>query len=247
MQRRSGVCRWTAAALAAFIGVAAASPDGFPPRESEDVFVDRCERQILARDASAAVWARDECRARWSRALAAGPMAEALLAVAGAEGEAVPAAEDARARLPQVHWSTDGLAGRLGDIDVTLAGSASAVGGIAFDWREQGSGGRYNLLDALAIRGVALRTLGCPLYPGASMGREKVMRAHYPGRNPFTLTVYSRPAPTGVEPGLLEVDAAFGAPAPDPAALRAGHYPGGGGRAFAVEPTGWTTDCPDPD
>jgi len=33
---------------------------------------------------------------------------------------------------------------------------------------------------------------------------------------------------------------------PDQAALAAGNYPGGGGRAFAVEQTGWTAACPDP-
>ena len=90
-------------------------------------------------------------------------------------------------------------------------------------------------------------SLGCPQYPGASMGREKVMLAGVPGRQPFVVTVYSRAAPTGFEPGVYEVDADFSGNVPDMRALQAGRYPGGGGRAFAVDPTGWVAECPDPE
>jgi len=56
-----------------------------------------------------------------------------------------------------------------------------------------------------------------------------------------------RPAPTGFEPAVYAVGADFSGRMPDMAALRAGDYPGGGGRAFAVDPTGWVADCPDPE
>lgn len=73
------------------------------------------------------------------------------------------------------------------------------------------------------------------------------MLAELVGRSPFILTVYSRPAPTGVEPGLYDVVADFSDSVPDMAALRMGRYPGGGGRAFAADPTGWITHCADPE
>lgn len=119
--------------------------------------------------------------------------------------------------------------------------------GIRFDWQEQGSEGRFNVTGALRSRGVTLRSLGCPQYPGASMGREKVMLATLPGRQPFVVTVYSRAAPTRPEYAVYEVDADFSGAAPDMSALQAGRYPGGGGRAFAVDPAGWGAECPDPE
>lgn len=169
-------------------------------------------------------------------------MAEAVLAVAPMVGGMPPSRQEIRERLPMVQWSSDGVVGESNGLNVHLSDA-----GIGFYWRNPGSEVPYNVIDALRIRGVALRTLGCPQYPGASMGREKVMLAALAGRSPFTLTVYSRPAPTGAELGLYDVDANFSATVPDMAALRAGRYPGGGGRAFAVDPTGWLADCPDPE
>ncbi|MDP5064876.1 MAG: hypothetical protein NWQ24_09365 [Haliea sp.] len=119
--------------------------------------------------------------------------------------------------------------------------------GIRINWQEPGSDGMYNVTDALRIRGVTLRSLGCPQFPSASMGYEKVMLASIPGRQPFVIAVYSRAAPTGLELAVYEVDADFSGVMPDMAALQSGHYPGGGGRAFAVDPTGWAAECPDPE
>jgi hypothetical protein len=214
----------------------------FAPIESEAAFRARCRGEILRVQPGAAPWVDDRCAVTWRRALAAAPMAEAILALAPEMGGAAPSRADARMRLTAVRWSSD-REGALDGLEVRL----SDEGGIAFRWWKQGSDGRYDLVEALRIRGVALRTLGCPQYPGASMGAEKVMTAVPLGRAPFTLTVYSRLAPTAVEPTVYEADAEFGAMPPDMAALRAGSYPGGGGRAFAVDPTGWTAECTDPE
>lgn len=210
------------------------------PVEDRVAFGERCRAELLARHADAGTWADGQCEILWNRAAAAGPMAEALLQLAPAPGEAPG---DPRARLPGVDWHS-ATEGSLGDLAVLLL---PGPGHVAFHWQDMGSEGRYNLPDALRIRGVALRSLGCPQYPGAAMGMEKVMLAEAEGRAPFVLAVYSRPSPTGFEPAVYEVDAGFGTAPPDLAALAAGAYPGGGGRAFAVDPLGWVADCPDPE
>ncbi len=210
--------------------------------ENEAEFLTRCRDEVMRSQPDAARWVDRHCVTKWQRAENAASMAEAILALAPAEGGAAPSREEARARLPMVQWSSGGTEGRLGDAAVHLPDAGIGIG---FNWRQRGSEAPYDVIGALRIRGVTLRTLGCPQYPGASMGSEKVMLAEFAGRLPFTLTVYGRPAPTGIEAGLYDVDADFSTAIPDMAALRAGRYPGGGGRAFAVDPVGWVTDCPD--
>ena len=220
------------AGLIASAGCAAAQADSFPVVQSETAFLDACENERVKREPNAAPWARAECQVKWRWAAAAGPMADTILAMSRADGDAVN---------PQAPRAISGAAMPAG-----VAMSLDAAG-IRFDWQEPGSEGRYNVTGALRSRGVDLQSLGCPQYPGASMGREKVMLALAPGRQPFVVTVYSRAAPTSFEPGVYEVDADFSGNVPDPQALQAGRYPGGGGRAFAVDPTGWVADCPDPE
>lgn len=210
--------------LLAGCGAAAADP---APVEEEAAFLARCKAEGGV-----------DCGVKWRWAGHAAPMADALLAIAPETGGA---AADARTRLDAVQW-TSATEGKLGDLAVTLPAS----GKVAFRWQKQGSEGYYDLIQALRIRGVALESLGCPQYPGASMGQEKVMIARAEGRAPFVLTVYHRAAPMSAEFGVYEVDADFSGAVPDSAALAAGRYPGGGGRAFAVDPTGWAQTCPDP-
>nr|WP_067288461.1 hypothetical protein [Marinobacterium profundum] len=210
----------------------AAQTELFPIVQTETAFLDTCENEWVQHEPAAAPWARGECQVKWRWAMAAGPMAEAILVMSLAEGDAARS---------QAQVLTLGAAMPAG-----VAVSRNAAG-MRFDWQELGSEGRYNVTGALRIRGVTLQALGCPQYPGASMGREKVMQATLPGRRPFVVTVYSRGAPTGFEPGVYEVDADFSGVVPDMAALQAGRYPGGGGRAFAVEPTGWAAECLDPE
>jgi hypothetical protein len=210
--------------------------------DEEAAFLARCLEETLRVQSGAASWVDKHCDVQWQRATAASFMADAILAVARDPGGAERSHEDARSRLTGVQWTSE-TEGTLGDLAVHLADSDR----LSFSWYRTGAEVPYNVIDALRLRGVALRSLGCPQYPGASMGREKVMAAEASDRAPFILTVYSRFAPTGIEPGLYEVDADFSTALPDLAALRAGLYPGGGGRAFAIEATDWVTDCPDPD
>lgn len=212
-----------AVALPLVAGHAVAQTNPFPILQTETEFLDACEQDKVQREPTSVAWARAECQVKWQWANAAGPMAQTVLERSVASGAAASAAMPAGVAL------------------------TSTANGLRFDWQEPGSEGRYNVTGALRSRGVTLQTLGCPQYPGASMGREKVMLATAPGHPPFLLTVYSRAAPTGFEPGVYEVDADFSGAVPDMAALQAGRYPGGGGRAFAGEPTGWVSDCPDPE
>lgn len=222
----------TVVALISSAGCAVAQTESFPVVQTEAAYLDTCEQEWVQRESAAAPWARAECQVKWRWAMAAGPMAETILAMSVAN------VDGAR---PQTQVPVSGAAMPAG-----VAVSLSAAG-IRFYWQEPGSEGRYNVTGALRSRGVTLQSLGCPQYPSASMGREKVMLAGVPGRQPFVVTVYSRAAPTGFESGVYEVDADFSGVVPDIAALQSGRYPGGGGRAFAVDPTGWAAECPDPE
>lgn len=204
------------------------APAEAAPVEDEAAFMARCK-------ADGGV----ECGFRWRAMVNAAPMAEAVIALAPLPGQQTLSREDMRRRLPRVRWSS-ATEGELENLRVRLP----ADGRIAFDWRKVGAEVAYDLPGALRARGVALQTLGCPQYPGAAVGQEWVLRASPPGRADFTLSVYVRPAPAGFAPGVYEADVEFARPTPTLAALRAGKYPGGGGRAFATDPTGWATDCP---
>lgn len=196
--------------------------------EDQSAFLDRCNAE-----------GADDCDARWHWAGNAAPLADALLALASEGNGSLPA--EMHARLTAVQWSS-ATNGTLGDLAVTLSGKDR----ISIHWQEQGAEPHYDLIQALRMRGVTLESLGCPRYPMASMGQEKVMIAKPEGSTPFILTVYGRFAPTSVEYAIYAVDADFGGAMPDSAALAAGRYPGGGGRAFAVDATGWMETCPDP-
>lgn len=227
------------AALGLLLAGCGATAADSAPVEDEAGFLTRCRGELLEATPQAASWADAHCADKWQLAGHATPMADALLALVPETGGAVTV--DMRARLTAVPWSS-ATEGKLGDLTVTLPAS----GRISFNWRKQGGEVPYDLIQALRIRGVTLETLGCPQYSGASLGQEKVMLAKAEGRAPFVLTVYGRHAPTGTEYALYDVDADFSGVIPDSTALAAGRYPGGGGRAFAGEPTGWMNTCPDP-
>ncbi len=228
-----------AAALGLLLAGCGATAADSAPVEDEAGFLTRCRAELLETLPQAASWADAHCADRWQWAGNAAPIADALLALAPETGGAVTA--DMRAPLTAVQW-TSATEGTLGDLTATLSGS----GRISFKWQKQGGETHYDLIQALRMRGVTLESLGCPRYPMASMGQEKVMIAKAEGRAPFVLTVYGRHAPTGVEYALYDVDVEFGGTVPDSAALAAGRYPGGGGRAFAVDAAGWMETCPDP-
>ena len=219
--------RFAAAVCSLFAAV------GFAPADAatsvgEEAFIARCEAEGGV-----------ECAVRWRWTQNAGRMAEALIALARKPGELLPA--DPRARVIGATWSPSGE-GKLDEAMVLLP----SAGAIAFRWMRQGSEGRYDLIQALRIRGVALETLGCPTYPMYSMGQEKVMLIRPEGRAPFVLTVYVRPAPTSGEFGVFAADADFTAAPPERSDLKAGRYPGAGERGLATPRVAWVPDCVDP-
>lgn len=238
--------RWIAyiivSCLVAAAGYSVAVADT-PLADNESRFLEQCHAETLHNSPRAITWVDKHCASKWQRAENATPMVEAIFALVPNNDKAL-SAEAVRSRLPKVQWSSEGREGVLNDLAVYLPESGR---GIIFDWQRQGMISPYNIIDALLIRNVTLHTLGCPQYAGASMGQEKVMAAELDGRLIFLITVYSRPAPTGIEQGLYQVAVDFNGTTPDITALQAGHYPGGGGRAFATEPTGWLLECPDPD
>ena len=88
--------RKTALALVATLAAAAATAENFPVIQSETGYLDACERDWVQREPASAPWARGDCGVKWRWAAAAGPMAEALLALSPAAGAAPPSAEAAQ-------------------------------------------------------------------------------------------------------------------------------------------------------
>jgi len=224
--RRLAVVRFIAHCLV--VAMSGAAPAVAATVETEADFLARCQAEGGV-----------ECAVRWRWAGNAGPMAEALIALSRAPGGGAPS--DARAKVKGATWSSSDE-GKLDEATVRLISGDA----IAFRWMRPGSEGRYDLIQALRIRGVALETLGCPEYPMYTMGQEKVMLARPEGRAPFVVTVYVRPAPTSGEFGVFAADADFAAAPPDHSDLQAGRYPGAGERDFAILPVGWVPDCVDP-
>src|SRR3546814_13458673 len=77
----------TVAVLVSSAGCAAAQRESFPIVQTEAAFVDACEQEQVQREPSSGRWARGSCQIKWRWALAAGPMAEAILAMSVANGD----------------------------------------------------------------------------------------------------------------------------------------------------------------
>lgn len=231
-------------------GVLATAAVAAAEGDVEAAFLASCRAEIIATIPNSEPWVDGECGGRLERADAAGLLVDLLLAVAPAAGEPPPSPDAAMAAMPGIPWAPGGegalVTGPLGDVQVALSGSEAAVSAVQLYWEEQAGYPPYDMLGALRLRGAEVTSLGCPTFPMASDGQEKVVAVAAPGHAPFVLAVYHRPAPTGNEWGIYSVDAGFGAAMPDSAALSAGAYPGGGGRAFAPDIAEWRAECPDP-
>ena len=142
----------TVAVLIASAGCAAAQTKAFPVVQTETAFLDVCEQERVQREPASAPWARAECQIKWRWALAAGPMADVIIAMSKADGDAAQ--------------GTASMSGSAMPAGIAVSHNAA---GIRFDWQKPGSEGHYNVTGALRSRGVTLQSLGCPQYPGASM------------------------------------------------------------------------------
>jgi hypothetical protein len=170
---------------------AAAQPSA--ATESQADYTARCTREMIAANPQSRQWAAGQCEQNWALVVAAGPMADAILAAVPAPGESVAGAA-VRARVTSVRWAgrPEGALlaqGTLGDVSVQVEAAA-----LNFFWDEVGEMIPYDVIGALQGRGAQVAMVGC-----AQLGTgefSKVYRVTAPGKAPFQLGVYDRMAPT---------------------------------------------------
>lgn len=164
------------------------------------------------------------CVPGWDLVVAAGPMADAVLAAVPARaGEAltVPAL---KSRLPQLRWLPVKAApktpvARLGALEVTVDGVAPAKA-ISFHWSSaDGEGLAYDLPGALAARGAKVTPLGCYNFGAAEVTRAYAVTA--PGRPPFGVEVSVRTAAMANQQSFQGMSADLTGKVPTLASLKA--------------------------
>jgi len=162
--------------------------------ETQSDFLARCTRELVETNPEAQRWAADACGQNWETVVAAGPMAEAILAAAPATATPVdPTALPGR--LPTIEWlaipeGTLVAQGRLGGVEVQLESAPR----LSFYWGETGQLIPYDVVEALRGRSAAVTLIGCMSFGAGEAFR--VFQIEVPGRAPFALGVYSRMAPT---------------------------------------------------
>ncbi|MBL8530975.1 MAG: hypothetical protein JNK94_04500 [Hyphomonadaceae bacterium] len=151
----------------------AAAQGGAAASGGQAAFVQACTAALTAENPQAARWAPEECAARWDRVVAAGPMAEAILAAAA--GGPAP------------------RAGQFGpQVEVTANASARTF---SFGWQAVGEPIPYDLVGALRERGAALGLIGCAQVGTGEFNRVYSVTAA--GGRALQLNIYERTAPTG--------------------------------------------------
>jgi hypothetical protein len=187
--------------------------------ESQADFVTRCTRETIASNPESRSWAQGNCEQVWAQVLAAGPMADAILAAVPAPGEAV-AGSAVRARVAAVQWMArpDGALvaqGRLGDAEVQVEAAA-----LNFFWQETGAMIPFEVVEALKGRGANVAMVGCTQLGVGEF--SKTYRVEAPGRAPFALGIYDRMAPTANANSFYNVSVNLSRRVPTLAQLRAG-------------------------
>jgi hypothetical protein len=144
---------------------AAASSGG-----GQAAWVEACVARYVAQSPQAQQWAPDSCAQEWQMVVAAEPLADAVLAVAG--GGAAPTA----AQLG-------------GGLEVVATGGRIDIG-----WSAVGEMIPYDVPSALAERGAAVTMVGCSQ---VGVGEFQTYYSVTPaGGTAFPLGIYSRSAPT---------------------------------------------------
>lgn len=187
-------------------GEAVAAQGGGADANAQADFVARCTRELVAQNPQAQSWAPGQCEQNWQMVVAAGPMAEAILAAVPVSGATDPAS--LRGRLAMVQWDArpEGTliaSGRLGrdlSVQVDRAGPSLNI-----FWGETGAMIPYDVLGALSVRGAETAMIGCLSF-GAGES-NKVYRVSAPGRAPFALSIYDRMAPTANASSFYNVGA----------------------------------------
>ncbi|MBY0565057.1 MAG: hypothetical protein K2P58_12825 [Hyphomonadaceae bacterium] len=166
----------TLAALAA-IAAACSPPSGATGEAAaqnagggEAAYIAGCVSELTAQNPQARQWAPDECRQRWQLIVAAGPLAEAILASAA---------------------GTPPSGNRLGaDISVQSDRAARTV---MFSWQATGALIPYDAAGALRQRGADVAMIGC-----SQLGVGEFSKAYQVTPRtgaPFQISVYDRSAP----------------------------------------------------
>ncbi len=138
----------------------------------EAAFLRDCAARYVAQNAQARQWASDQCTQDWGLVVAAGPMAEAILA--GATGT-----------MPSTRRMDGG-------VDVEVDARARTL---AFSWSAVGELIPFDVVGALAQRGAAPSMIGCAQVGVGEF--NQVYRVAPANRAPFQLSIYRRDAPTG--------------------------------------------------
>ncbi|TPW01972.1 MAG: hypothetical protein FD124_3548, partial [Alphaproteobacteria bacterium] len=100
-----------------------------PGVENQAAYVARCKRETIAAWPGARAQADSICQSNWQMIVAAGPLADALLAIAPTSGTPFDHAT-AKTRATGVRWAPraakgQSAAGRVGDVAVVLAATAT--------------------------------------------------------------------------------------------------------------------------
>jgi hypothetical protein len=175
-------------------GEAAAQSGGVPANAQAD-FVTRCTDALVRQNPQARQWAPSQCDQEWQTIVAAGAMAEAILAAAPVSGAANAASLPNQ--LTMVRWDRrpEGAllaSGRLGrDLSVQIDRAGPSL---AFGWGETGAMIPYDVIGALRVRGAEPAMIGCSQIGVGEF--NKAYRVAAPGRAPFMLSIYDRTAPT---------------------------------------------------
>ncbi len=163
--------------------------------ETQADYIARCTADMVAQNPRAGEWAPAQCQQQWETIVAAGPMAEAILAAAPVSGAADPTT--LRTRLAMIQWDArpegtliaSGRMGRALSVQVDRAGPS-----LNFYWSEAGAMIPYDVLGALRARGAEVTMVGC--YAMGMGENNESYRVVAAGRAPFALSVYGRMAPT---------------------------------------------------
>jgi hypothetical protein len=171
------------------------APPAALPANARATYLASCRKQQLAKYPQMTPEnAEGNCTYQWDLVVAAGPLADAVLAAVPARGGDRPGLDDLRARLPQVRWDArpqgqPGLlaSGQWDALRVEVNGPAPAAS-LVLAWRKVGAEIPYDLPAALQLRGATVQSLGC--YHFGSVEQNQVYLVTLAPRPPFALTIY---------------------------------------------------------
>jgi hypothetical protein len=187
--------------------------------EDKAAYLARCRQETLAQYPDVKAQVDSICGSKWDMVVETGPMAEAMLALAPAEGTAFDP-DGARGQSTSVKWGAKQkgqvVSGKLGEVHVGI--TRKPVLGAAFSWFKEGTPIPFDLEGALRVRGVSLTMIGCLSFGAGESTR--VYRASGSGKAPFALTVAAREAALASQSSDYSATADFSGKMPTLAALK---------------------------